>query len=78
MMIYRTTSLFSLVVMTAISALPQSPTSVKVCDLFGDLEKWNGTLIRATGDIETGQEGGPWLSGKGCSSRIEVKCGWQA
>jgi hypothetical protein len=72
-MTYKKSRLFSLVVMTAISAVPQSLTSVKVCDLFGDLEKWNGTFIRATGDIETGQEGGPWLSGRGCSSRIEVK-----
>lgn len=46
---------------------------VKMCDLFTNIEKCNGTFIRASGDIETGHEGGPSLSGKGCPSKIKVK-----
>jgi len=73
MIIYKTACLFSLFVVSTVTAFAQGPTLVKICDLFSDIEKWDGTFIRTTGDIETRQEGGPWLSGRGCPTKIEVK-----
>jgi len=38
--------------------------AVRLCDLFDDLLKWNGRMVRVTGTVEGG--GGFWLTGIDC------------
>jgi hypothetical protein len=52
----------------------QTAKPIDVCALFADPVAFNGLMIRVRGTILTGAgEGGPWLSGEHCRSRISVK-----
>ncbi len=56
------------------ATLRGQPKPVSICDLFEDPVKWNGVLIKVSGDLAPGSgEGGPWLSGLKCKAQIVVK-----
>src|ERR1700682_1198114 len=63
-----------LLAIPAVAICGQTFEPVDVCALFREPARWNGVMIRVQGVILTGAgEGGPWLTGENCSSRIEVK-----
>ena len=52
----------------------EEPQQTDVCAFFSDPLRWNGKLIRVSGELELGHgEGGPWLSGRRCSAFIAAK-----
>lgn len=57
-------------ILQPIGAFAQEPTQVGLCDLFTDIEHWNGRMIEVRGIVEAWS--GYWLSGRDCETRIKI------
>jgi len=65
------TATFALILVTHSGALlAQGTTVVGVCDIFADLDRWNGRMVELRGVIEPW--GQYWISGRECGTKIKV------